>query len=94
MLKFNKVKSPSQIIIKRKVMKTETRKKQLISLMFKKGEITASEVFHISNANQYFVELENQGITKSRWILDENGRRKCKARSIKDYVRAKSLVKG
>lgn len=75
-------------------MKTETRKKQLISLMFKKGEITASEVFHISNANQYFVELENQGITKSRWILDENGRRKCKARSIKDYVRAKSLVRG
>ncbi|WP_311337119.1 hypothetical protein [Campylobacter ureolyticus] len=75
-------------------MKTETRKKQLISLMFKKGEITASEVFHISNSNQYFVELENQGITKSRWILDENGRRKCKARSIKDYVRARSLVKG
>lgn len=32
-------------------MKTETRKKQLINLMFKKGEITASEVFHISNAN-------------------------------------------
>lgn len=75
-------------------MKTETRKKQLINLMFKKGEITASEVFHISNANQYFVELENQGITKSRRILDENGRRKCKARSIKDYVRARSLVKG
>lgn len=75
-------------------MKTETRKKQLINLMLKKGEITASEVFHISNANQYFVELENQGITKSRWILDENGRRKCKARSIKDYVRAKSLVRG
>lgn len=75
-------------------MKTETRKKQLINLMLKKGEITASEVFHISNSNQYFVELENQGITKSRWILDENGRRKCKARSIKDYVRARSLVKG
>lgn len=75
-------------------MRTETRKKQLVNLMLKKGEITASEVFHISNANQYFVELENQGITKSRWILDENGRRKCKARSIKDYVRAKSLVRG
>ena len=75
-------------------MRTETRKKQLVSLMFKKGEITASEVFHISNSNQYFVELENQGITKSRWVLDENGRRKCKARSIKDYTRAKSLVKG
>lgn len=75
-------------------MKTETRKKQLINLMFKKGEITASEVFHISNANQYFVELENQGITKSRWIYDENGRRKCKARSIKNYVKAQSFVRG
>lgn len=75
-------------------MKTETRKKQLVSLMLKKGEITASEVFHISNSNQYFVELENQGITKSRWILDENGRRKCKARSIKDYAKAKSFIKG
>lgn len=75
-------------------MKTETRKKQLINLMLKKGEITASEVFHISNSNQYFVELENQGITKSRWILDENGRRKCKARSIKDYAKVKSFVRG
>jgi putative beta-lactamase hcpC len=93
-LKFDKSKSPSQTITKGKNMKTETRKKQLISLMFKKGEITASEVFHISNANQYFADLENQGITKSRWLYDENGRRKCKVRSIKDYARAKSLVKG
>lgn len=75
-------------------MKTETRKKQLINLMLKKGEITASEVFYVSNPNQYFVELENQGITKSRWILDENGRRKCKARSIKNYAKAKSFVGG
>ncbi|MCZ6172454.1 hypothetical protein [Campylobacter ureolyticus] len=75
-------------------MKIETRKKQLVNLMLKKGEITASEVFYVSNPNQYFVELENQGITKSRWLYDENGRRKCKARSIKDYARAKSLVKG
>ena len=75
-------------------MKTETRMRQLLRLMLEKGEITASEVFHISNSNQYFVELENQGITKSRWILDENGRRKCKVRSIKDYARAKSFVKG
>ncbi|MCZ6158994.1 hypothetical protein [Campylobacter ureolyticus] len=75
-------------------MKIETRKKQLVNLMLKKGEITASEVFHISNSNQYFVELENQGITKSRWVLDENGRRKCKARSIKDYARAKSFIRG
>ncbi|MCZ6162925.1 hypothetical protein [Campylobacter ureolyticus] len=75
-------------------MRTETRKKQLLRLMLEKGEITASEVFHISNSNQYFVELENQGITKSRWILDENGRRKCKARSIKDYAKVKSFVRG
>lgn len=75
-------------------MKIETRKKQLVNLMLKKGEITASEVFHISNSNQYFVELENQGITKSRWVLDENGRMKCKARSIKDYARAKSFIRG
>ncbi len=75
-------------------MKTETRMRQLLRLMLEKGEITASEVFHISNANQYFVELENQGIVKSRWILDENGRRRCKARSIKNYVKAKSFVRG
>ena len=75
-------------------MKTETRMRQLLRLMLEKGEITASEVFHISNANQYFVELENQGIVKSRWILDENGRGRCKARSIKNYVKAKSFVRG
>ncbi len=75
-------------------MKTETRKKQLINLMLKKGEITASQVPHISNSNQYFVELEILGITKSRWIYDEKGHRKCKARSIKDYAKAKSFVRG
>ena len=58
--------------------------------MLKKGEITASEVFYVSNPNQYFVELENKGITKSRWIRDEKGRRKC----IKDYAKAKSFIKG
>lgn len=75
-------------------MRTETRKKQLIRLMLEKGEITASETPEISNANQYYADLENQGITKSRWVLDENGRRKCKARSIKDYARAKSFIRG
>ena len=75
-------------------MKTETRKKQLLRLMLKKGEITASETPKISNANQYYTDLENQGITKSRWIYDEKGRRKYKARSIKDYARAKSFIKG
>lgn len=75
-------------------MKTETRMRQLLRLMLEKGEITASQVPHISNSNQYFVELEILGITKSRWIYDEKGRRKCKARSIKDYARAKSFIRG
>ena len=74
--------------------KEKTRKRQLVRLMLKKGEITASQVEGISNPNQYFVDLENDDIVKSRWIYDEKGNKKCKARSIKNYAKAKSFVRG
>lgn len=35
--------------------------------MIEQGQITASLCSHISNANQYFVELEHEGLCISTW---------------------------
>lgn len=44
----------------------KTHKRTLIRLMLEKGEITACQVGYISNANQYFKELEAMGISEFR----------------------------
>lgn len=45
--------------------KSETHQRALIRLMLEKGEITACQIA-ISNANQYFKELERKGISEFR----------------------------
>jgi hypothetical protein len=54
------------------------------------GKCTASEVSHISNANQYFVELENANIIKSEWGY--KGDAKVKFRSIDDEQKADDFL--
>ena len=45
--------------------KSETHQRFLAKLMLEKGEITACQI-PISNANQYFKELERKGISAFR----------------------------
>lgn len=56
-----------------------THKQTLVKMMLEKA-ITASQVTHISNANQYFCELEQTGMCKSIW--GKLGKAKVKFRFI------------
>ena len=47
-------------------MRGHTHKKSLVRLMLDKGDVTACQI-NISNANQYFDELEIIGVSNSRW---------------------------
>lgn len=58
----------------------------IIEKLLIQGTSTAGKDTGISNANQYYVELERLGITASRWICD-NGVR-FKQRFIKDRAKA------
>lgn len=47
--------------------------------------LTCTDFYYIANANQYFVELENEGLIKSEWGYKGNAR--VKLRFISDeYV--------
>lgn len=52
----------------------QTHKKRLIEEMLKRDDVTCCTVTHIANANQYFCELEKEGICKSRWGLKGKAR--------------------
>lgn len=68
-----------------------TNKQTLVRIMLDRGEVTASDVAHISNSNQYFVELEKLGISSSRWHTRANGTN-CKMRFIKDRKKAQAYL--
>ena len=68
-----------------------TNKQILVRIMLERGEVTASGVAHISNSNQYFVELEKLGISGSRWHTRANGTN-CKMRFIKDRKKAQAYL--
>jgi len=46
-------------------------------------KLTATDFSHISNANQYFVELENQNLITSEW--GRKGKAKVKLRFVADH---------
>lgn len=69
--------------------KSETHKKRLAKLMLDVGEVTACQI-PISNANQYFDELEVMGISVSRW--GKLGGSRVKWRSIPANKREKALA--
>lgn len=71
--------------------KTQTNIKVILKIMLEKGEVTASQIAHISNANQYFCKLEHLGITNSRIHTRANGTQ-CKMRFIKDRQKALKLI--
>lgn len=65
--------------------------KRIVKIMLEQGEVTASDIAHISNSNQYFVALERLGIIGSRWHTRANGT-KCKMRFIKDRAKALKFI--
>lgn len=69
--------------------KSETHKKRLAKLMLDVGEVTACQIT-VSNANQYFDELEVMGISVSRW--GKLGGSRVKWRSIPAEKREKALT--
>ncbi len=68
-----------------------TNKQILVRIMLDRGEVTASDVAHISNSNQYFVELEKLGISDSRLHKRANGTN-CRMRFIKDRKKAQAYL--
>lgn len=64
---------------------TTTHKKRLIEEMLKRDDVTCCTVTHIANANQYFCELEKEGICKSKWSY--KGKARVKFRFIPDDKR-------
>ena len=66
-----------------------THKITILDLLYKSGmKLTATDFSHISNANQYFCELEHQGLIESEW--GAKGEAKVKLRFIADNQRAKA----
>ena len=69
----------------------ETHKKALVKLMLEKGEITACQI-PFSNANQYFCELEKEGICKSKWGLKGKARVKFRFIPVDKIEKAKKFI--
>lgn len=63
----------------------------IVKIMLEQGEVTASDIYFISNSNQYFVALERLGISSSRPHTRANGT-KCKMRFIKDKAKALKFI--
>ncbi|WP_249934729.1 hypothetical protein [Campylobacter sp. RM15925] len=63
---------------------------KLLKLMKEQGEITAGQVYGISNANQYLVELYHAGIVDFRWVKKNHSR--FKMWRIIDYVKADRVL--
>lgn len=73
------------------VKSARTNMKIIVKIMLERGEVTASDIYFISNSNQYFVALERLGIIGSRWHTRANGT-KCKMRFIKDRAKALKFI--
>ena len=71
--------------------RSETHKIFLVRLMLEKGEVTASQI-PFSNANQYFCELEKEGICKSRWGLKGKARVKFRFIPVDKIEKAKRYI--
>ena len=67
-------------------MKTQSHKCRIIETLLRGGVKTATDFSFVSNANQYFVELEKVGIIKSEYGI--KGRARVKFRTIDDKDKA------
>jgi len=61
----------------------------LKTLLDSEVKLTATDFSYISNANQYFVELESQGLIKSEWLREE-GKTPFKLRFVPRKCREKA----
>jgi len=76
-------------------MKNNTHKLNILKVLFDtKLKLTATDFSYVSNANQYFVELENQGLITSEWSY--KGKAKVKKRFIapSQRIKAKRFIDG
>lgn len=67
-------------------MNGQTHKIRILEAILCEGEKTATDFSHVSNANQYFVELEKMGILFSYWGM--KGDAKVKYRDIANRHKA------
>ncbi len=71
-------------------MNTSTHKLNILKVLFETGEkLTATDFHYVSNANQYFCELEDEDLITSEW--DKKGNSRVKRRYVAD--RQKKTVK-
>ena len=72
-------------------MKTQklTHKYNILKFLYDTGlKLTATDFSYVSNANQYFVELESQGLISSEW--GSKGKSKVKLRFVAKKQRDKA----
>lgn len=69
-------------------MSASTHKYHLLKKLYDTElKLTATDFSYVSNANQYFVELENQGLITSEW--GKKGKAKVKLRFVDTAQRQK-----
>lgn len=71
-------------------MNGQTHKIRILEAILQEGEKTATDFSHVSNANQYFVELEKMGILFSYWGM--KGDAKVKFRDIANRHKATAFL--
>ena len=64
----------------------------LETLLFSDIRLTATDFGYISNPNQYFAELENQGLITSVWGLKGKARVKLRYIANKKKIRASNYL--
>jgi len=73
-------------------MRAKSHKCHIVKMILEHGQKTATNFHFISNANQYFAELENVGILKSEW--GKLGGARVKFRTIADKEKALNFLEG
>ncbi len=70
-------------------MKTLSHKLHILKTLIESDvKLTATDFSYVSNANQYFCELELQGLIKSEW--GKKGNSKVKLRYVPNEIREKA----
>jgi len=70
-------------------MMRHPHKYRLLKTLYETGmKLTATDFSHVSNANQYFVELEDEGLITSEW--GRKGGAKVKFRFVAAHQREKA----
>lgn len=73
------------------MMNSQTHKIHILETILREGQKTATDFSYVSNANQYFCELEKMGILFSFWGY--KGKTKVKYRDIANRHKAIAFLK-